>query len=237
MYKIETISALSDNYSYAIVNTNDNTAIIVDVPEFAPIERFLDINSLKLTDILITHHHSDHIQGVDELVQKTGAKVHGNGDDKNRLPKLDNELFAGNSYEINGINFEILKSDGHTIGCISFYAKDLTAVFTGDLLFTMGAGRMFEGTADVFFESLQKIKALPSKTMIYSGHEYTYANLEFAETVIDIDHNYKAELMAKITSFKPTVPSCLSDEINNNPFLVADTVDKFATYRKLKDNF
>jgi|MDSZ01.3.fsa_nt_gb hydroxyacylglutathione hydrolase len=237
MYKVITIPVLKDNYSYVIINKESKDAIIIDVPEFKPIYNYIKDNKLNLKYILLTHHHSDHIQGVDDLVAKTGAKVYGNKIDKDRLPKLDFELLAGQKYDLEGLNLDVIKSDGHTIGCLSFYFPQINTVFTGDLLFTMGCGRMFEGSYEVFFESLQKIKKLPINTLIYSGHEYTKQNIEFAETVVDISSDCLVELNNKIKSNIPTVPSLLKYEIKNNPFLIAKTVDEFATYRKLKDNF
>ena len=237
MYTVEIIPCLSDNYAYVIVNNDDKTAIVVDVPEFDAIDSFLFDNYLTLESILLTHHHGDHTSGVAELVEKTNAKVYGNGADKNRLPNLDVELTAGQNYNISGLSFDVIKSDGHTIGCISFYIPEIKSVFTGDLLFTMGCGRMFEGSYDVFFDSLSAIKQLPTDTLIYSGHEYTNSNIAFADTVIEMKPDYKAQLMDKINNNIPTVPASLGDELKNNPFLIADTVDKFATVRKAKDSF
>ncbi len=237
MYEVITIPVLEDNYSYLIINKENNNAIIIDVPEFTSIYSYINDNKLNLKHILLTHHHFDHIQGVDKLVAKTNAKVYGNKIDKDRLPKLDFKLLAGQQYNVEDLNFDAINSDGHTIGCLSFYFPQICAVFTGDLLFTMGCGRMFEGSYKVFFESLQKIKQLPIDTLIYSGHEYTKYNIDFAETVVDISSDYLIELNSKITSNIPTVPSLLQYEIKNNPFLVAKTVDEFATYRKLKDDF
>ena len=237
MYTVEIIPCLTDNYAYAIVNNDDKTAIVVDVPEFGAVDNFLFDNYLSLDGILLTHHHSDHTAGVAELVEKTNAKVYGNGADKHRLPNLDTELTAGNNYTINGLNINVIKSDGHTIGCISFYFPEIKSVFTGDLLFTTGCGRMFEGSYDLFFDSLSAIKQLPDDTLIYSGHEYTNANITFADTVIEMKPDYKASLIDKINNNQPTVPAVLADELQNNPFLLADTVDKFARTRKAKDNF
>lgn len=251
-FEILTIPCLSDNYAVLIHNQTTGETALVDAPEAAPIQEALSDKGWTLSDILITHHHDDHIDGIAELRQE--ARVWGAAADAHRLPALDTALNAGDTLTICGVEAQVMDVPGHTIGHIAYYMPDLHAAFTADSLMAMGCGRLFEGTPAQMWESLKKLRALPPQTMIYSGHEYTASNTKFALCIDGANPALQARSTA-ITDARaqgqPTVPSRLSDELATNPFLRADdpdlqislgmsgenAADVFAKIRKLKDNF
>ena len=254
MSLIEIIPCLSDNYAYLIRDEKTNKNILVDAPEYGPIETYLDKKALSLDAILITHHHNDHIDGINYLKTKYSPKVIGAKRDKHRLPPLDIEVEEGKELKIGSKTFEIYDVDGHTIGHIAYSLMEDKALFSGDSLMVMGCGRLFEGTPEVMWKSLKKLKQLPKDIMIYSGHEYTKSNIEFALSVDPQNEKLKARRIRTSDSIAkgiPTVPSTLKDELETNPFLresatsildnigtvPSDPVSRFAKIRALKDNF
>ena len=254
MSLIEIIPCLSDNYAYIIRDHQTNKNILVDAPEYAPIERYLDEKALSLDFILITHHHSDHIDGVNHLKLKYGPKVIGAKRDKHRLPPLDIEVEEGKELSVGSKKFNIYDVDGHTVGHIAYALLEDKALFTGDSLMVMGCGRLFEGTPKDMWESLKKLKQLPEDIKVYSGHEYTKSNIEFALTVDPQNEKLKVRRtkeLERLESGTPTVPSTLREELDTNPFLREsepsivdhmdtanlDPVSRFAKIRALKDNF
>ena len=254
MSSIEIIPCLSDNYAYIIRDEQENKNILVDAPEHAPIEEYLDAKAMSLDFILITHHHSDHIDGISYLKNKYAPKIIGAKKDKHRLPPLDIEVEEGSKLSIGSKTFEIYAVDGHTVGHIAYRLLDDKALFSGDSLMVMGCGRLFEGTPKEMWESLKKLKRLPEDTMIYSGHEYTKSNIEFALTVDPQNEKLKARRIRELERLEkgtPTVPSSLREELDTNPFLresepsiinYLNMVDldpnfRFAKIRALKDNF
>ena len=254
MSLIEIIPCLSDNYAYLIRDEKTNKNILVDAPEHGPIETNLDNKALSLDAILITHHHNDHIDGVNYLKIKYSPKVIGAKRDKHRLPPLDVEVEEGKELKIGSKTFEIYDVDGHTIGHIAYGLMEDKALFSGDSLMVMGCGRLFEGTPEDMWKSLKKLKQLPKDTMIYSGHEYTKSNIEFALSVDPQNEKLKARRIRTLDSIAkgiPTVPSTLEEELETNPFLReseasildnidtvgSDPVSRFAKIRALKDNF
>ena len=254
MSLIEIIPCLSDNYAYLIRDEKTNKNILVDAPEHGPIEAYLDKKALSLDAILITHHHNDHIDGINYLKIKYSPKVIGAKRDKHRLPPLDIEVEEGKELKIGSKTFEIYDVDGHTIGHIAYGLMEDKALFSGDSLMVMGCGRLFEGTPEDMWKSLKKLKQLPKDIMIYSGHEYTKSNIEFALSVDPQNEKLKARkirVLDSITKGIPTVPSKLEEELETNPFLreseesilenigtvASDPVSRFAKIRSLKDNF
>lgn len=249
---IETVPCLSDNYAYLIHNADTGETALVDAPESDPIAKRLADRGWTLTDILITHHHDDHIDGVAAL--RSGTRVYGNAADQHRLPPLDVPLSAGSSTHICGLETRVIDVPGHTIGHIAFYMPAAHAAFTADSLMALGCGRLFEGTPDQMWDSLQKLRALPAQTMIYSGHEYTASNAKFALT-IEPGNSALISRSQAVTSARaagqPTVPTSLADEIATNPFLRADVPalltelnqtgadakKVFAEIRRRKDSF
>ncbi len=249
-FEIVTVPCLSDNYAY-IVHAGGRTAV-VDAPAAAPSAQAVQERGWTIDEIWITHHHNDHIDGVDAL--RAGAIVRGAAADTHRLPTLDAELRDGDSFDFSGHEVQILDVSGHTIGHIAFHIPDAKAAFTADSLMALGCGRVFEGTFDQMWNSLSKLAALPADTLIYSGHEYTESNARFALT-IEPDNPALLQRIEVIKSARadgrPTVPSRLDEELATNPFLRAglaevksllnmsdaNDAEVFAEIRRRKDSF
>jgi len=251
---IEIIPCLNDNYSYLIHDVNSNTVAIVDPSEFGPCDRIISKNLKKLDFILNTHHHHDHIGGNEELKKKYNSKILGFKKDKNRIPGIDIELEDNQKFRVGNLNFETIFIPGHTSGHIAFYLKKEKIVFTGDTLFSLGCGRVFEGTHEEMFHSLIKLACLPSDTKVYCGHEYTRKNLEFClkyEPNNEMLKKKKDWINLRIKSGLPTIPFSIKDELSTNIFLRckeqevknalnlnnAPEQEIFAKLRDLKDNF
>ncbi len=220
--QIVTLPCLADNYAFLIHHPDTQQTSVVDVPEAAPILAALKDRNWKLDTILLTHHHDDHIAGVDELRTVTNAQVVGSERDKARLPKLDIHVRVGDQIDVCSVTTEVIAADGHTIGHIAYIMPG--AAFTGDSLMALGCGKLFEGSADMMWETLERFAGLPDETMIYSGHEYTANNADFALTIepgnTALQKRY-AEIQTARASKTPTVPSELSLERETNPFLRA----------------
>ena len=250
----EIIPCLNDNYSYLIKDDQTNTVAIIDPSEFGPCDEKINQKYKKLDFILNTHHHFDHVGGNTELKKKYSSKILGFEKDKNRIPSIDVLLKDDQEFRIGDLNFRTIFIPGHTLGHIAFYLEKEKIVFTGDTLFSLGCGRIFEGTYQQMFDSLNKIKSLPGETEIYCGHEYTNNNLEFC-LKFNPNNNYLKEkekiIKAKIKEKKPTIPTTIKDEIQTNIFLRYDDLDVkntlnlknapdleiFKKLRDLKDNF
>lgn len=181
--QIETVPCLSDNYAFLAHDPETGETAVVDVPEAAPILKALDDKGWKATHVLITHHHADHVQGLDELLARHDASVVGHAADADRLPKLDIALGDGNTVTIGSDTGTVMDVSGHTVGHIAFHFPDSKVAFTADSLMALGCGRVFEGTMPQMWNSLSKLAALPPETTICSGHEYTAANGRFALTI------------------------------------------------------
>jgi len=252
--EIVTIPCLKDNYAFLLHDPATDATAVVDVPEAAPLEAALAARGWTLTDILLTHHHWDHVDGVAALREATGAKVWGAAADAHRLPPLDNALREGEQISVGGLRGEVIDVSGHTIGHIALHFPDARAVFTADSLMALGCGRLFEGTPAQMWESLSKLARLPPETTVCSGHEYTLTNARFALTV-DPENSAlisrAAAVEAARAADRPTVPSTLAEELATNPFLRAADPDiarhlgldgqepavVFARVRALKDAF
>ncbi len=253
--EIVTIPCLKDNYAFLVHDPDTGTTALVDAPEPGPIEKALDEHGWRLDEILLTHHHDDHIAAVEALrALYPGVRVTGASADERRLPALDVAVKEGDTVTIGAEAGEVIDVSGHTVGHIAFHFPASEVAFTGDSLMALGCGRLFEGTAAMMWKSLSKLAALPPETLICSGHEYTASNAAFAVTV-DPDNPAltarKAQIDADRAKGRPTVPSRLSDELATNPFLRASTPelkaalgsealsdeDVFAHIRKLKDEF
>ena len=252
--EIVTVPCLSDNYAYLAHDPATGETAVVDVPEAAPIRAALAERGWQLGTILITHHHADHVDGVEDLRRETGARVVGARADAHRLPPLDTAVAEGDSVAVGAETGEVIDVSGHTVGHIAFHFPASHAVFTADSLMALGCGRVFEGTAPMMWESLSKLAALPGDTLVYSGHEYTAKNAEFARTIEPDNAQLKSRceaVEAARADGRPTVPSKLSEERATNPFLRAalpevktaigmtDAADAevFAEIRKRKDRF
>ena len=238
--KVEIISCLQDNYSYLIIDETNNLACVVDPSEARPIIDYLKNKNINLKYILNTHHHFDHVGGNEELKKKYNAIVVGYKHDSERIPEIDILLEDNEIWKRDNFVAKIIHVPGHTKGhiCFNFYKEKL--LFTGDTLFSLGCGKIFEGTYEQMFNSLKKIKALPLDTKIFCGHEYTLNNSKFC---IKYD-NENLSLQKKIQDIEiklndslPTIPSTLKEEIDCNIFLRAKDLKTFSKLRDLKDNF
>ena len=238
--RIEIIKCLQDNYSYLIIDKNNLKACVVDPSEASPIINFVEKKKLKLVYILNTHHHYDHVGGNLELKRKYNSKVIGFKEDKKRIPGID--ILVEDNQIWNEDNFEakIYHVPGHTSGHIAFHFFKEKKLFIGDTLFSLGCGRIFEGTNEEMFNSLNKIKRMPDDTEIYCGHEYTLQNSKFCLAHDSTNLNLKnkiLEIERKLKNGLPTIPTFLKDELKCNIFLKAKDVKSFSKLRDLKDNF
>lgn len=220
--QLVTVPCLQDNYAYLLHDPASKKTAVVDVPEVAPILKELVRREWLLSDILLTHHHADHIQGVEELRGVTQARVWGAEADRQRLPRLDWSLWEGDMVQVGRVNGTVIDVPGHTRGDIAFHFPSSGLAFTGDSLMSGGCGRLFEGTPDEMFASLSKLAALPPETLICSGHEYTASNLRFAATVEPANPALQARIAAceaARAAGQPTVPVPLETELATNPYL------------------
>ena len=238
--RIQIIKCLKDNYSYLIIDETNNFACVVDPSEAKPIINFIESNKINLKYILNTHHHFDHVGGNIELKKRYNPNIIGFKGDRDRIPKIDTLVEDLEIWKKNNFEAKIYHIPGHTSGHIAFHFFKEKIIFTGDTLFSLGCGRIFEGTYDQMFNSLKKIKALPKDTEIYCGHEYTLQNSNFCKAY-DSDN---IQLKKKVSQIKdrlknglPTVPTILNDEIQCNIFLKAKDIKTFSKLRDLKDNF
>ena len=238
--KIQIIPCLQDNYSYLIINEENNTACVIDPGEADPIIKYLENNKIKLKFILNTHHHYDHVGGNKKLKKKYGASVVGYKGDKERIPEID---ILVNDQEIwihENFKAKIIHIPGHTLGHICFYFYNQKSVFPGDTLFSLGCGRIFEGTYSQMFNSLKKLKELPHDTKIFCGHEYTMQNSKFCMANDENNQNLISkikEIKKKLQNNLPTIPSTIKEELDCNIFLRSNNVETFSKLRDLKDNF
>jgi len=238
--RVEIIRCLKDNYSYAIIDESNNTACVVDPSEASPIINFLEKENIELKYILNTHHHFDHIGGNEDLKKKFKSIVVGFKEDCKRIPEIEVLLEDGQTWQAENFLAKIIHVPGHTTGHICFHFFKEKLVFTGDTLFSLGCGRIFEGTYEEMFLSLNKIKSLPEETKIYCGHEYTLNNAKFCIKHDPKNQNLqkKIEMIKKqIENSQPTIPSTIKSELNCNIFLRAKDLKTFSKLRDLKDNF
>tara|TARA_B100000579_G_C22813216_1_gene846376 strand:- start:723 stop:1481 length:759 start_codon:yes stop_codon:yes gene_type:complete len=251
--KIEIIKCLNDNYSYLIYEKLTNKVSIVDPSEFETCDKIIQKYE-KLDFILNTHHHFDHVDGNLQLKKKYKANVLGFANDKDRIPGIDILLKENEKFKIGNLEFKVIFIPGHTKGHIAYFFEKEKILFSGDTLFSLGCGRVFEGTHKQMFESLNKLKSLPKETKIYCGHEYTKRNLEFC-----IKYDLNNKLLKKkeklidlqLKNSLPTIPTSIKEELNTNIFLRCnnDSLKKalklvgspdqeiFTKLRDLKDSF
>jgi len=252
--KIEIIPCLNDNYSYIIIDEKNKKTCVIDPSESKPIINFLKKKNLKLDYILNTHHHYDHVGGNTELKKKYKSKIIGFEKDNKRIPEIDTLVKDEEIWKEDNFEAKIMHIPGHTLGHICFYFYKENNLFTGDTLFSLGCGKIFEGTYEQMFSSLEKIKKLPLETKIYCGHEYTLQNSRFC---IQYDKDNKNlikkidQINKKLKNNSPTIPSTLEDELKSNIFLRSNNkkiqtnlninndspLATFSKLRDLKDNF
>ena len=252
--EIVTIPCLSDNYAFIAHDAVTRDTDLIDAPEAAPILAELNRRGWTLSHVLLTHHHWDHVDGLQAILAEHPANVIGAAADAHRLPPLDVQVAEGDRFDVGGEPVEVFDVSGHTVGHVAYYMPQSSAVFTADSLMALGCGRLFEGTPAQMWDSLSKLATLPDETIVCSGHEYTQSNAKFAAT-IDPDNADLRERIAQIEAARaagqPTVPSKLGLEKATNPFLRAtdpailkhlgmeksDPTSVFAEIRARKDRF
>jgi len=242
---------LEDNYGYLIKNPHATEGILVDPSDLKMCLKILELNDCKATHILLTHHHDDHIAAVQDLKNKFQSIVVGYENDNN-IPQPDLRVKDEEIFEIHNNKFKVIHTPGHTLQHINYFMPNYNILFSGDTLFSIGCGRMFEGTPDVFWESLSKIKQLPEETTIYCGHEYTLSNVRFALSIHPDNQDlqkYANWVENQEEEHRPTLPTKLLDQLKCNPFLQCDhehfqklykstdPIEVFGKMRKAKDNF
>ncbi|WP_436643948.1 hydroxyacylglutathione hydrolase [Microbaculum sp. FT89] len=252
--EIRLFPCLSDNYGVLIHDEASGVTASIDAPEAEAVEKALEETGWTLTHILVTHHHADHTQGIPALKARYGCKVVGPRGEAGKVPGVDESLGEGDTFQFGRYEARIFDTPGHTLGHIAWWFPDPGVVFAGDTLFALGCGRVFEGTTDQMWASLEKLARLPRETLLYCGHEYTQANAEFAVTIEPANVHLQArvgEIDEKRARGEPTIPSTIGAERDSNPFLRADRDEVkmavgmpnadpaavFAEIRRRKDNF
>lgn len=258
--QVDALSAFVDNYVWLLHNSHD--AVVVDPGDAAPVRAALRSRGLRLRTILLTHHHPDHVGGAAALKAATGARIYGPAAEADKIDGLDHLLSDGDNVNlaVPQLHLKVLAIPGHTLGHIAYHALQPAPglLFCGDTLFSAGCGRLFEGSPHQMLSSLQRLAALPASTAVYCGHEYTLANLQFAQTVEPANAAIETamrEVRAWRHADRPSLPSTIERERRINPFLrsaesaVRDAVgrhvghelgtedDVFAALRKWKDGY
>jgi hydroxyacylglutathione hydrolase len=243
MITAQAIPLLTDNYGWLLRDEATGALAVVDPSEPDPVIAAVEAAEAaggKLELILLTHHHADHVAGTDAVRERFGVPVVGAKADAYRLPKLNREVAEGSGIDLGQASGRVLETPGHTLGHISIFFPDGNVLLCGDTLFSLGCGRLLEGTPAQMFNSLTRLAALPGETLVCCGHEYTQSNARFALHA-DPDNAdlvvYADRVARRRAAGQATVPSLLSDERDVNPFLRAPDVATFADLRARKDTF
>jgi hydroxyacylglutathione hydrolase len=243
-----------DNYGVLVHDPASGATAAIDAPEAGPIEAALTASGWKLSDILITHHHYDHTDGIRALKQRHGARLVGPRDEATKIPAVDATAGDGDTITVGTLTARVIGTPGHTLGQINYFFPTAKLLFAGDTLFSIGCGRVIEGTPEMMWQTLLKLRALPDDTQIYCGHEYTEANVRFALTIEPDNEALKAraaEVKRQVAAGAPTIPSLMGEEKRANVFLRADdpavaaavglagkpAAQVFAEVRERKNNF
>jgi hydroxyacylglutathione hydrolase len=243
-----------DNFGVLIHDGQAGHTAAIDAPETAPIRAALQEKGWRLTHIFTTHHHGDHTAGHEDLKAETGCHIIGPEKEKAGIPGLDRTVNGGDAFTFGSQRVEVIDTPGHTLGHVTYYLPNAGVAFVGDTLFSLGCGRLLEGTADMMWDSLQKLMALPPSTRLYCGHEYTQSNARFALSVEPGNEALQkraSEVDALRANKEVTLPVTLADELAQNPFLRPDSPELqrklglvgqplatiFAEIRRLKDRF
>ena len=219
---------LKDNYGVLLHDPDTGATAAIDAPEAAPVEAALEQTGWKLTDILVTHHHADHTDGIEALKRKYHCRVVAPEKEKSKIPAVDETVGEGDTVKVGKLEGKVIETPGHTLGHISYWFPKDHLAFVGDTLFSIGCGRVIEGNPPMMWRSLLKLRGLPNETQIYCGHEYTAANIRFALS-IDAENPVlearAAQVQQQIAEGEPTIPVTIGDEKLANPFLRADVAD------------
>lgn len=238
MITVHLVPILSDNYSY-ILTAGEEVAVVDPGDGLALIAAFTQ-RDLIPQKIFITHHHSDHIAGIEALKNAYGCKVYGPAEESQKIPALDTLLADDDTVSFGEEKAHIIATPGHTLGHIAYWFPQSQILFAGDTLFSLGCGRLFEGTPEQMFTSLVRLKDLPNETRLYCGHEYTESNAAFCLS-IDPDNEALQQKLQWIkkqrANHQPTLPALLGEEKSMNVFLTCENAEAFAALRRLKDNF
>jgi hydroxyacylglutathione hydrolase len=223
--KTHLFPCLRDNYAVLLHDPASGATAVIDAPEAAPVEAALKATGWQLTDILVTHHHGDHTAGIPELKQRHRCRVVAPHGEASKIPLVDETTREGGKVSVGTLSSNVIDTPGHTAGHISYWFHADKLVFAGDTLFSIGCGRVIEGTPEMMWASLLKLRDLPGDTQVYCGHEYTLANIQFAQTIEPDNRALAAraeEAARQIAAGKPTIPTTIDQEKATNPFFRAD---------------
>ncbi|WP_104498223.1 hydroxyacylglutathione hydrolase [Acinetobacter indicus] len=228
------------NYIWLLEHTISRDVIVVDPTEAEPVEQYCREHGLNLSQIWLTHWHKDHIGGVPELLQSRNIPVYGPREELSKIPFITHPLQHEAHFKFHDLQVDVLAVPGHTLGHIVYFMDAIDTLFCGDTLFAMGCGRVFEGTFEQMYHSLNRLAALPARTQVYCTHEYTLSNAKFALHVepdnLALQQRYQQVEDLHLLN-QPTLPSTIELELQTNPFLRVDSVEEFQKLREMKDNF
>ncbi|WP_168381832.1 hydroxyacylglutathione hydrolase [Acinetobacter indicus] len=228
------------NYIWLLEHTTSRDVIVVDPTEAEPVEQYCREHGLNLSQIWLTHWHKDHIGSVPELLQSRNIPVYGPREELSKIPFITHPLQHEAHFKFHDLQVDVLAVPGHTLGHIVYFIDAIDTLFCGDTLFAMGCGRVFEGTFEQMYHSLNRLAALPARTKVYCTHEYTLSNAKFALHVepdnLALQQRYQQVEDLRLLN-QPTLPSTIELELQTNPFLRVDSVEEFQKLREMKDNF
>lgn len=229
-----------NNYIFILEDTQTHDAVVIDPTESQCVLDYCQKHQLNIKQIWITHHHHDHTAGIAGIIEHFPVPVYAPSLEKDLIPHITHPVLDNDSIYFNDWQVDILETGGHTLGHISYFIDALDVVFCGDTLFVMGCGRVFDGHYQQLYHSLNRLSALPARTLLYCSHEYTLNNAEFALTVEphNLEMQQRAEHIKQLRQQGlPTVPTKIDDELKTNPFLRVLNVHEFEKLRIMKDNF
>jgi hydroxyacylglutathione hydrolase len=241
-YKVHYIDVQNQlkNYIWLIEDLHSHEVIAIDPTEAHLVEEFCNTHYLTLSQIWLTHWHKDHIGGVPELTRNRNIPVYGPQAELSKIPFITHPLENNARFTFNDLHIDIISVPGHTLGHIVYFIKHIDSLFCGDTLFAMGCGRVFEGTYEQMYHSLNRLAALPPSTKVFCTHEYTLANAQFA-LATDPENIEIQQRLQHIETLRMlnhiTLPSTIEQELKTNPFLIANSVEDFKKLREWKDNF